>query len=88
MFSLTSYLNNVIIFLNTTVVKDILSYIEKIGLLTSIAQYINYYLIFNDVYIDFLITALDIELIFLIFYCHKDFKLNSSLVIHIILEIF
>lgn len=74
--------------LNTAIIKNNLSYIKKFELPISIAQYIDFYLIFNNVYINDLIIALDIKLNLWFLNYFKSYQLNLNLVIHIILDIF
>ena len=73
---------------NITTIKDNLSYIEKFGLPAGVAQHINSSLILNDVHIDDPTTASDIELNSWVLNFLESYQLDSSLVVHMMLEVF
>ena len=88
MSSSTNNLNTETTTSNIAIIKDNRSYIKKFGLSVSVAQPINSSFILNDVHINNLTTALDIEFNSWVFNFLKSYQLDSSLVIHMMLEVF
>ena len=68
--------------------KANVTYISKFGLPSSVAQHINSRLILNDIHIDDLATALDIELNSWVFNCLESYQISPGLVIYMMLEVF
>lgn len=68
--------------------RENLIYIVKFGISLSIAQYINFYQIFNNIYIDTFITASDIKLNSWFFNCLKSYKFRLTLFIKLMLKVF
>lgn len=64
-----------------------INYIRKFGFFLSVAQLIDFRLIFNDVYIDDPRTTSDIETNLYNFHCFENFQLSQSLVIDYMLEV-
>ena len=62
MFLSTSNLNLNAATLDVTINKVNLTYISKFGLLVSVTQHINLYLIFHNIHINNLTIALNVEL--------------------------
>ena len=65
-----------------------MNYIEKFELPLSIAQYIDFQLILNDIYIDDPKIVSDIKLNSYVFHYREDYQLSQSLVVDYILEVF
>ncbi len=84
----TSNLNPKITTLDITIIRENLNYLAKFELLSNIAQYINTYLIFYDVYIDDPINASDIELNSWVLNYLKSYQLSPTLVIQQMLKVF
>lgn len=75
--------------LNITIkLSKYMNYIEKFRLPLKIAQYIDFRLIFNDIYIDDPKIASDIKLNLYILYYLESYPLSQSFVIKYRLEIF
>ncbi len=68
--------------------RENMNYIKKFGLSSSIAQYIDSWLIFNDAHIDNLTIVSDIKLNSYVFYYLESYQLSQSLVIDYMLEVF
>lgn len=68
--------------------RENLIYITKFGLPLNIAQYINSCQIFNEIHINDPTIASDIELNSCVLNCIKSYKLRSTLVVKLILEVF
>ena len=83
----TSNLNPETTTLETTTIRENLSYLAKFGLPPSVAQHINTRLIFHDVYIDDPITASDIELNLCVLMCLENYQFSKTLVIHRMLKV-
>lgn len=74
--------------LDAIIIREYLNFIVKFGLLPNIAQYIDTYLTFHNVYIiDFLI-ALNIEVNLWVFICLKSYHFTQTLVIYSMLKVF
>ena len=73
---------------NIAAIKENLSYIEKFGLPAGVAQRIDSRFILNDVHIDDPTTASDIELNSWVLNFLESYQLDSSLVVHMMLEVF
>ena len=65
-----------------------LTYILKFRLSLNVIQYIDFCLIFNDIYIDDFTTTSDIILNSWVFNCLESYQLSPSLVINIMLKVF
>lgn len=72
----------------TIINKANLIYILNFKLFLSITKYINFYLIFNDIYIKNPKIVSNIKLNIWIFNCVKNYQFNSFLVIDIMIEVF
>ncbi len=68
--------------------RNNIDYIKKFGLPPSVAQNINFWLIFNDVHINDPIIASNIELNSYVFYYLENYQFSQSFVINYILEVF
>lgn len=68
--------------------RDNINYIEKFGLLLSVAQQINSRLILIDIYIDNPRITSDIKFNSYILYCLENYQLSQNLVVNYILEVF
>lgn len=86
--SLTSNPNINHAILDATSDKVNLTYISKFGLPSSVIQYINFDLIFNKIHINNFTIVSDIKLNLWVLNWLESYQLSTSLVMHIILEVF
>ena len=88
MFLSTNKHNFEIIILDAATKKENLNWISKFRLPANVAQHINLYLIFYDVYIDDPTIVLDIELNLWVFNCLESYQFSLSLIFNLILKVF
>ena len=88
MSSSTSNLNLKMTILDTTTIKENLSYLTKFGLPPSVTQHIDTRLIFHDFHINNLTTVSDIKHNSWILICLKDYQVSQTLMIYRMLKVF